>query len=69
MAARLGLSHDCVHAGLSPDDRKAWSLERARLLWPDHEDLFRLKKHNGRAEAALIGYVLHEERLTKRSAA
>lgn len=34
---------------------KAKSCERARLLFPDHRDEFRLVKHNGRAEAALIG--------------
>lgn len=39
------------------------SLSLAKSLFPEQSDLFRLKKHEGRAEAALIayyGYVLKE---------
>jgi len=35
---------------------KAVSLARAKTRWPDKAWLFRLKKHEGRAEAALIGH-------------
>lgn len=42
--------------GLPAKDKQA-SLDRARALWPD-SDRFTLKKHEGRAEAALIGYAV-----------
>jgi len=32
------------------------SLALAKSMFPEHEHLFRLKKHEGRAEAALIAY-------------
>ena len=35
---------------------KGVSIARAKTQWPEHAELFRLKKHEGRAEAALIGY-------------
>ena len=40
------------HFGLSSSKQE--SLELARELFPDNEAMFRLKKHDGRAEAALI---------------
>jgi crossover junction endodeoxyribonuclease RuvC len=40
------------HLGLSKD--KGASRQRAVELWPDRADLFKLAKHDGRAEAALI---------------
>lgn len=35
---------------------KGESRQRALELWPEHADRFKLVKHEGRAEAALIGY-------------
>ena len=35
---------------------KGVSLARAKTRWPDKAELFKLKKHEGRAEAALIGH-------------
>lgn len=35
---------------------KGVSLAKAKTMWPDKSELFRLKKHEGRAEAALIGW-------------
>lgn len=32
------------------------SLAHVQKCWPEHNRLFKLKKHEGRAEAALIGY-------------
>lgn len=40
--------------GLTKPDRKQWSLDRARELWPDMASELARKKDNGRAEAALI---------------
>jgi hypothetical protein len=34
---------------------KEQSRQRALETWPDHSDWFKLKKHEGRAEAALLG--------------
>jgi len=33
---------------------KSESLSMAKSLWPDYKEFFRLKKHDGRAEAALL---------------
>lgn len=41
-------------AGVGAD--KATSLARATMRWPDLSDLWRRKKDDGRAEAALIGW-------------
>lgn len=35
---------------------KGVSLAKAKTMWPNKAELFRLKKHEGRAEAALIGW-------------
>ena len=35
---------------------KDGSRERAMQLFPDYSELFKLKKHDGRADAALIAY-------------
>lgn len=40
--------------GLTKD--KAASLQRARELYPNHGNLFHLKKHNDRAEATLMAW-------------
>lgn len=43
---------------------KGASIAKAKTLWPDMAGHFRLKKHEGRAEAALIGhhgYVLYQK--------
>lgn len=40
--------------GLSKDKKK--SLALAKKLFPDYKDYFRLMKHDGRAEAALIAH-------------
>lgn len=37
---------------------KKWALQRVRELWPDKRDLFKLEKHDGRADAALIALAL-----------
>lgn len=37
---------------------KKWALNRVRELWPDKRDLFKLEKHDGRADAALIALAL-----------
>lgn len=43
---------------LSSDKKK--SLALARKLFPDYTDYFRLVKHDGRAEAALMAYYVRE---------
>ena len=40
--------------GISADKEAARAL--AIRLWPQHSEMFKLKKHHGRAEAALIAY-------------
>ncbi len=40
---------------------KSSSRQRATELWPNHADLFRRVKDDGRAEAALIAYWLWEQ--------
>lgn len=40
--------------GTAAKDRKEMSMSKARQLMPQHAHLFPLKKHDGRAEAALI---------------
>ena len=49
------------HFGLSSN--KELSRHLAIELWPDLAHLFRLKKHEARAEAALIGRFMHETHL------
>jgi hypothetical protein len=48
--------------GLATAGKKE-ALRLARKLWPEHaKTLFKLEKHHGRAEAALIAaYVIHRE--------
>lgn len=62
IALAFGLSIDKVtpavwkrKAKLIKKDKEV-SLARAKTRWPGYAHLFRLKKHEGRAEAALIGY-------------
>lgn len=52
-------------ASLGLTRSKSTSLEMARELWPDNaEDSFRLKKHDGMAEAALIAKYGYEKERT-----
>lgn len=71
----LGIHRDDVDptvwkkgAGVTAD--KKTSLNLARRLWPSHAaETFRLVKHEGRAEAALIGrYGLVQRNLRRRAA-
>lgn len=45
--------------GLTSDKER--SRKAALQRWPEHADLFKLKKHEGRAEAALLGLALLTE--------
>lgn len=45
--------------GLTSD--KDMSRQRAMQLWPKHAAEFKLKKHDGRAEAALLALWLHRQ--------
>lgn len=49
--------------GLSSD--KAESLRRVKALWPQDENLFKLKKDNDKAEACLLGMygIRHQKRM------
>lgn len=43
----------------NPEDKEASRL-RALQIWPENSEWFKLKKHHGRAEAALIGASLRQ---------
>ena len=42
--------------GIPPGSEKSVSLEFARRRWPAQAEIFKLQKHDGRAEAALIAH-------------
>jgi crossover junction endodeoxyribonuclease RuvC len=52
----LRISPAAWKTSLNLSSDKTKSLELAKKVFPRHKDYFRLKKHDGRAEAALLAY-------------